>query len=76
MSHDAHDNLVRMANQIALAFAPQGEARALPQIADHVNSFWEPRMRRAMGDHLDAGGEGLHPLALKALSGQMRRVTS
>lgn len=76
MSHDAHANLVRMANQIALAFAAQGEARALPQIADHVNSFWDPRMRKAMGDHLNAGGEGLHPLALKALSTQMRRVTS
>lgn len=76
MSHDANANLIRMANQIALAFAPQGEVRALPQIADHVNSFWDPRMRRAMGDHLDAGGEGLHPLALKALSEQMRRVTA
>ena len=72
MSHDPHATLVRMANQIALAFAAQGEARALPQIADHVNQFWDPRMRRAMAEHLAGGGDGLHPLALKALSKQMQ----
>ena len=62
------ETLVRMANQIALAFEPQGEARAVPGIAAHVNSFWDPRMRTAMAAHLAAGGAGLHPLALKALS--------
>ena len=67
------DRLVYMANQIAANFAVQGAARALPQIADHVNLFWDPRMRAAMAAHLDAGGAGLHPLALQALSEGMRR---
>lgn len=72
MSHDPHAALIRMANQIALAFAAQGETRALPQIAEHVNSFWDPRMRSAMAEHIAAGGAGLHPLALKALSERMQ----
>ncbi len=62
------DKLVHMANQIALAFEPMGEARAVPQIADHVNLFWDPRMRTDIAAHLAAGGAGLHPLAHKALS--------
>ena len=41
------DKLVMMANQIAAFFAAQGEARAVPQIADHVEKFWDPRMRPA-----------------------------
>lgn len=70
------DRLVYMANQIARAFAAQGEARALPQIADHVNLFWDPRMRAGMAAHLDAGGAGLEPLALKALGEGMKRPQS
>jgi formate dehydrogenase subunit delta len=66
------ERLVHMANQIALAFAPLGEARAVPQIAGHVNLFWDPRMRAAMAAHLASGGAGLHPLALKALAEGMK----
>jgi NADH-dependant formate dehydrogenase delta subunit FdsD len=39
------DKLVMMANQIARAFAAQGEARAVPKIADHIGKFRDPRMR-------------------------------
>jgi formate dehydrogenase subunit delta len=62
------DKLVVQANQIAAFFAPQGEARAVPQIADHIQKFWDPRMRKAMAAHVEAGGAGLHPLALSALT--------
>lgn len=62
------DRLVMMANQIALAFAAQGEDRAVPQIADHIVAFWDPRMRAQIAAHVAAGGEGLHPLAAKALA--------
>jgi formate dehydrogenase subunit delta len=61
------DKLVMMANQIAAFFAAQGEARAVPQIAKHIESFWDPRMRAAIGTHIASGGTGLHPLALAAL---------
>ena len=62
------DRLVMMANQIAGFFAHGGEAKAVPQIADHLKKFWDPRMRRAIVAHVEAGGAtGLTPLALKAV---------
>lgn len=61
------DKLVMMANQIAGFFAAQGEQRAVPQIADHIDKFWDPRMRREILAHLAEGGAGLDPLALAAI---------
>jgi formate dehydrogenase subunit delta len=63
------EKLVMMANQIAMFFAAQGEARAVPQIADHIRQFWDPRMRRAIAAHIADGGAGLDPLAKVALAG-------
>lgn len=65
--HSSVDTLIRMANQIGKFFAPQGEARAIAGISDHVRKFWEPRMKKQIFAHLDAGGAGLDPLTLKAL---------
>ena len=62
-----HDKLVMMANQIAKFFEAQGEARAVPQIAKHIQDFWDPRMRRGIMAHIESGGAGLDPLALAAL---------
>ncbi len=62
-----HDKLVMMVNQIAKAFEPMGEARAVPLIAQHIKDFWDPRMRRGIFEHLELGGAGLHPFALTAL---------
>lgn len=62
-----HDKLVTMANQIAKFFETQGEKRAVPQIAQHIKDFWDPRMRKAIQEHVAAGGAGLDPLALAAL---------
>ena len=61
--------LVYMANQIAAFFASQGrEEKAVAGTADHIRSFWDPSMRKGIFAHLDkAGGEGLSPVALKAL---------
>ena len=67
MQHNKHDKLVMMANQIAKFFEVQGEARAVPQIAKHIEDFWDPRMRRGILDHVQSGGAGLDPLALAAL---------
>ncbi len=61
------DKLVMMANQIAKAFKPQGDSRALPQITSHIEQFWDPRMRREIIRHVAEGGAGLDPLALAAL---------
>jgi formate dehydrogenase subunit delta len=63
------DNLVRMANQIGRFFeAMPDRAEALSGIAQHVKSFWDPRMRRALLAHIDLHqGEGLDPMVLTAL---------
>ena len=61
------DKLIMMANQIAAFFATQGEERAVPQIAKHIEDFWDPRMRRNIQAHVAAGGAGLDHLALAAL---------
>lgn len=63
------EKLVMMANQIARAFEAEGEARAVPQITGHIQSFWDPRMRAGILAHVAEGGAGLSPLALKALAG-------
>lgn len=60
-------DMVRMANQMADFFRPYGEAEAIDGIADHLRKFWDPRMRRQLLAHAQAGGEGLQPLVLKAI---------
>jgi formate dehydrogenase subunit delta len=60
------DKLVRMANQIATFFNSQPEAERANGVANHINKFWEARMRSAFFAHVDAGGEGLQPLVIEA----------
>ena len=62
------DKLVYMANQIGKFFAHEGERQAVDSIATHLKKFWDPRMRRAIVAHLDAGGQGLDSLARKAVA--------
>jgi len=61
------DKLVSMANQIGKFFATQPGDKAAAGIADHIRSFWDPRMRQTILAHLDAGGQGLDPLVRQAL---------
>ena len=64
------DRLIYMANQIGTFFNSQGEGKAVPAITEHIRKFWDPRMRKQIMAHLEAGGEGLDPNvrdALKAL---------
>ena len=53
------EKLVYMANQIGKFFQSQGHDKAVPNIAEHIKKFWEPRMRTAIFAHLDAAGTGL-----------------
>jgi formate dehydrogenase subunit delta len=62
------EKLTYMANQIARFFASQPEEKAVAGTADHLRRFWDPRMRRQILAHLDAGGEGLDPIARAALT--------
>jgi formate dehydrogenase subunit delta len=61
------DKLVRMANQIGTFFASQSEALAATSTADHIRSFWDPRMRAAIVAHVAAGGDGLTPPVRQAI---------
>ena len=61
------DRLIYMANQIGKFFQSQGHDKAVPGIADHIQKFWDPRMRKAIFAHLDAGGAGLDPNVRDAL---------
>jgi formate dehydrogenase subunit delta len=45
------DNMVHMANQVA----------------DHLQKFWEPRMRKQITQYVAEGGAGLHDLAIEAV---------
>jgi formate dehydrogenase subunit delta len=57
------DNLVHMANRIGEFFQSLPDAEeAASEIALHLRKYWEPRMRRALLAHVDAGGPGLLPL--------------
>jgi formate dehydrogenase subunit delta len=61
------DKLVYMANQIGKFFASQGREQAVAGTADHIQKFWDPRMRAAIFAHLEAGGAGLDPVVRAAL---------
>ena len=61
------DKLVRMANQIGQFFQSQPHDEAVAGIADHLRSFWTPKMRRQIAEHAAAGGAGLDPLTLEAV---------
>ncbi len=58
---------VRMANQIGDFFKSYPEQEALDGIAEHINKFWEPRMRRIFFAHMDAGGKDISEIVKKAV---------
>ncbi|TIS76490.1 MAG: formate dehydrogenase [Mesorhizobium sp.] len=59
MSHDEEhimstgEKLVRMANQIADFFHSKPREEGIAGVAEHINKFWEPRMRRQLFEMLD-----------------------
>lgn len=60
--------LVKMANDIGDYFATEPDhAAAIASVAMHIRSYWEPRMRKQIFAHLDAGGAGLSGLARAAI---------
>jgi formate dehydrogenase subunit delta len=66
---DIH-HLVTMANQIADFFATSNpdRAEAVSATAHHLRSFWDPRMRREIIAHLNAGnGKDLNEVARDAV---------
>jgi hypothetical protein len=74
MSHDEtpdelppgpHARIVRMANQIGTFFQSKPHQEGVAGIAEHINRFWEPRMRRQFFAALD-DGEAFLPIVREA----------
>ena len=65
------ESLVRMANQIGAFFeAMPDRDEALEGIANHIQKFWEPRMRHELLAHIDSGGAtGLSAMVVEAVAG-------
>ncbi len=66
------DKLIHMANQIARFFESKPHAEGVTGVAEHINAYWEPRMRLQFFALLDAGGAGFRPLVIEAGSGIRR----
>jgi formate dehydrogenase subunit delta len=63
------EHLVQMANDIGHFFAAEPKrADAITGIATHIQRFWDPRMRRQILAHLQAGGAGLEDLPREAVA--------
>lgn len=68
MSFIETERLVTMANQIGDFFAPYSSARRIEGVRNHLRNYWDPRMRQALFDHIDAtGGSELLPHVLEAI---------
>lgn len=61
-----HDKIVTMANQIATFFASMPHDEAVAGIAEHINNFWDPRMRAQFFDAVEGDAERLKPLVREA----------
>jgi formate dehydrogenase subunit delta len=72
-SHQTAEKLIRMANQIGTFFLSQPKNTQIEGISQHINKFWEPRMRQQLFVHIDNGGDGLLPI-VKDASALIRRT--
>lgn len=59
--------LAYMADQIARNFLAMGHDRAVLATADHIQSFWDPRMKERAFAMLEESDDSFTPLARAAL---------
>lgn len=76
------EHLIRLANRIGTFFdAMPDRTEGIEGIANHIQKFWEPRMRIAMLKFLETqpdgqlGESGLSEIALQAISQNKERLT-
>lgn len=62
------EKMVMMTNQIATFFKTQPGDNNAEKVADHINDFWEPRMRSMLISYVEGGGQGLDPMVLDAMT--------
>ncbi len=63
---DQFADIKRMANQIAVAFQAYPEDQAVKETANHIKSFWDPRMRKQLAQLIAKDSAALNPIALAA----------
>jgi len=66
MSKSQIETLRRFANQIAKNFVAIGHDKAVLATADHIESFWDPRMKAAI--LADDYTKTLDPIAAEAIA--------
>lgn len=59
------ERLIYAANQIARNLATHHDPEAA--VADHLASFWDPRMKTMIFGHVEAGASGLDAIATAAV---------
>ncbi len=59
--------LIRMGNQIATFFSSQASDTGGEDVAEHINKFWEPRMRRQFFALADQSTDKFHDLLKAAI---------
>lgn len=67
MSLSQLQHLVVMANQIAANLAHGEESEQVAAVASHIVRFWAAPMKEKIINHLHDGGEGLLPVAARAV---------
>ena len=71
------ERLVEMVNDIANFFHSEPDhAAAVAGVAGHLRRYWEPRMRKQIIAHLDAGGHGLNDLGREGVQALARMQTT
>jgi formate dehydrogenase subunit delta len=66
--HESGERLVVMANDIGNYFKPQSREEAIAGIANHIQRFWTPHMRKKLNAYVAEGNSGLDELPLAALA--------
>jgi formate dehydrogenase subunit delta len=61
-----NSSMIRMSNQIAANFAHFPHDQAVKEVATHIKSFWDPRMRARLKDYVANGGDELTQLVKDA----------
>ena len=62
------EKLIYMANQIARNFEALGHDHAVEATADHLNHFWDPRMKSRITALSATAGDALMPTAAAAIA--------
>jgi formate dehydrogenase subunit delta len=62
--HDAAE--IRLVNKVVVHFGYLSTEQAVTEVANHVEKFWDPRMKRRLFELVDAQAGEFEPVALAA----------